>query len=147
MLALATFMQHSSVSANEIFKFRGENVNAFFINTDGCIETSVFVGATKGDSQSPPGPGSPVSQVVLFILQLDLCADERLVSAESVSTVSETDFQVAKKLGQATLNTTVTVTDLASDPPATFEVFIDLAWTGIGPLNRQNDNTHFKSPP
>ena len=147
MFALATFMQHSSVSANEIFKFRGESVNAFFTNTDGCIETSVFVAATKGDSQSPPGPGSPVSQVVIFISQFDLCTSERLVSAEGVSTVPEADFQVANKLEQATLNTTVTVTDFASNPPATFDVFIDLTWTGIGPLSRQNNNSHFITPP
>jgi hypothetical protein len=146
MFALAIFIQHSSVSANEIFKFRGESVNAFFTNTDGCIETSVFVAATQGASQSPPGPGSPVSQVVLFISQFDLCAGERLVSAESVSTVPEADFQVAKMLGQATLNTTVTVTDFASDPPASFDVFIDLTWTGVGALSRQSNNSHFKSP-
>jgi hypothetical protein len=146
MIALATFMEHSSVSANEIFKFRGESVNAFFTNTYGCIETSVFVAATQGASQSPPGPGSPVSQVVLFISQFDLCAGERLVSAESVSTVPEADFQVAKKLEQATLNTTVTVTDFASDSPATFDVFIDLTWTGIGSLSRQSNNSHFITP-
>jgi hypothetical protein len=88
-----------------------------------------------------------VSQVVLFISQFDLCAGERLVSAESVSTVPEADFQVAKMLGQATLNTTVTVTDFASDPPASFDVFIDLTWTGVGPLSRQNNNSHFITPP
>ena len=147
MIALATFMQHSSVSANENFKFRGESVNAFFTHTDGCIETSVFVAATGGDSQSTPGPGSPLSQVVIFILQFDLCAGERLVSAESVSTVPEADFQVSQKLEQATLNTTVTVTDFASDPPSTFDVFIDLTWTGMGPLSRESNNSHFITPP
>jgi hypothetical protein len=147
MFTLATFIQHSSVSANEIFKFRGESVNAFFAHTDGCIETSVFVAATKGVSQNPPGPGSPVSQVVLFLSQFDLCAGERLVSAESVSTVPEADFQVARGLAQATLNTTVTVTDFASDPPSTFDVFIDLTWTGIDPLSRESNNSHFITPP
>jgi hypothetical protein len=146
VFALATLMQSSNASAIEIFEFRGESVNAFFTNTDGCIETQVFVAATEGVSQNLPGPGSPVSQVVLFISQFDLCAGERLVSAESVSTVLEADFQVAKKLAQATLNTAVTVTDFASDPPATFDVFIDLTWTAIGPLSRDNNNSHFPSP-
>jgi hypothetical protein len=146
MFALATLIQSSSVSAVENFKFRGESANAFFTSTDGCIETQVFVAATEGVSQNPPGPGSPVSQVILFILQLDICADERLISAESVSTVPEADFQVDRKLAQATLNTTVTVTDFASDPPATYDVFIDLTWTATGPLIRDNNNFHFPSP-
>lgn len=146
MFALATFMQNSSVSATEIFKFRGDSVNAFFTNTDGCIETSVFVAATEGVSQNPPRPGSPVSQVALFISQFDFCTGTLLVSAESFSSVPEADFQVSKKLEQATLNTTVTVTNFASDPPASFDVFIDLTWTGTGILSRQSNKSHFKNP-
>jgi hypothetical protein len=96
MFTLATFMQHSSVLALEIFKFRGESVSAFFTNTDGCIETSVFVAATKGVSQNSPGPGSPVSQVGLFISQFDFCTGTLLVSAESLSSVPEADFQVSQ---------------------------------------------------
>ena len=143
MFAFATFMQNSSVSAIEIFKFRGDSVSALFTNTDGCIETSVFAAATQGISQSPPGPGSPVTQVALFILQYDFCTDTRLVSAEAVMDVPEADFQVSKKLEQATLNTTVTVTDFAADPPASFDVFIDLTWTATGPLSRQSNNSNF----
>ena len=147
MVALATFMQNSSVSALEIFKFRGESVSAFFTNTDGCIETSVFVAATKGVSQDSPGPGSPVAQVALFISQFDFCSGTLLVSAESLSSVPGADFQVSQKLEQATLNTTVTVMNFASDPPASFDVFIDLTWAGIGPLSRQSNNSHFITPP
>ena len=143
MFAFAAFIPNSSVSAMEMFKFRGESVSAFFTNTDGCIETSVFVAATEGVSQSQPGPGSPVTEVALFILQYDLCTDTRLVSAEAVTSVPEADFQVSKKLEQATLNTTVTVTDLAADPPASFDVFIDLTWMATGPLSRQNNNANF----
>ena len=143
MVAFATFMQYSSVSAIEIFKFRGDTVTAAFINTDGCIETSVFMAATEGVSQSPPGPGSPVTQVGLFILQYDVCTDTRLVSAEAVTDVPEADFQVSNKLEQATLNTTVTVTDYAADPAASFDVFIDLTWTATGPLSRQGNNSNF----
>ena len=145
VFALATLMQSSSVSAVENFKFRGESANAFFIHTDGCIETQVFVATTEGVSQTSPGPGSPVSQVILFISQVDICADQRLASAEGVSTVPEADFQVDKKLAQATLNTTVTVTDFATDPPATYDVSIDLTWTATGPLIRDNNNFHFPS--
>ena len=143
MFAFATFMQNSSVSAIEIFKFRGESVSALFTNTDGCIETSVFVAATEGVLQRPPGPGSPVTEVAILILQYDLCSDTRLVSAEALTSVPEADFQVSKKLEQATLNTTVTVTDFAADPIASFDVFIDLTWTATGPLSRQNNNINF----
>ena len=143
MFAFATFMQNSSVSAIEMFNFRGESVSALFTSTDGCIETTVFVAATEGVSQTAPAPGSPVTEVALFILQYDLCTDTRLVSAEALTSVPEADFQVSKKLEQATLDTTVTVTDFAADPPASFDVFIDLTWTATGPLSRQGDNVNF----
>lgn len=145
MFAFATFIPNSSVSAIEMFKFRGDSVSAFFTNTDGCIETSVFVAATEGVIQRPPGPGSPVTEVALLIFQFDVCSETRLVSAEAVTSVPEADFQVSKKLEQATLNTTMTVTDFAADPQASFDVFINLTWTATGPLSRQNNNSNFNN--
>ena len=145
MFAFATFIPNSSVSAIEMFKFRGDSVSAFFTNTDGCIETSVFVAATEGVIQSPPGPGSPVTEVALLIFQFDVCSETRLVSAEAVTSVPEADFQVSKKLEQAILNTTVTVTDFAADPQASFDVFINLTWTASGPLSHQNNNSNFNN--
>lgn len=144
MFAFATFIPNSSASAIEIFKFRGDSVSAFFTNTDGCIETSVFVAATQGVLQRPPG--SLVTEVAILIFQFDLCTDTRLVSAEALASVPEADFQVSKKLEQATLNTTVTVTDFAADPQASFDVFIDLTWTATGSLSRQNNNSNFSNP-
>jgi hypothetical protein len=143
---LATFVQHSSASALEHFKFKGESVLSIFTSTDGCIQTQVFVAATQGVSRSLPGPGNPVTEVALFILQEDICTDTRLISAESLSAIPAADFQVDKKLAQAILNTTVTATDYAADPPASFDVSIDLTWTATGPLTRANDNTHFHTP-
>src|SRR5688500_6194163 len=93
MFAVATFIPNSSVSAVEIFKFRGDSVSALFTNTDGCIETSVFVAATEGVIQRSPGPGSLVTEVALLIFQYDVCTDTRLVSAEALTSVPEADFQ------------------------------------------------------
>ena len=143
---LATFVQHSSASALEHFKFKGKSVMSIFTSTDGCIETQVFVAATQGVSRSLTGAGDPATEVALLILQLDICSDTRLVAAESLSTVPAADFQIDKKLAQATLNTTVTATDYAADPPASLDVFIDLTWTATGPLSRDNDNAHFQTP-
>jgi hypothetical protein len=42
-LALATFSQHFTASALDMFKFRGLGANASFSTVDGCIQTNVDV--------------------------------------------------------------------------------------------------------
>jgi hypothetical protein len=143
-LALTTFMQHSTASAATVFKFRGETASAFFSSTDGCIATDVFISATEGVSQNPPGKGDPISQAFIFISQYNFCTDTLLLNAEGFALLSNADFDVSGKLDLATLNTTINVFDFVSN--TSFDIFIDLTWTGIGPLSRQSNNSHFNTP-
>lgn len=143
-LMLATFSQHSTASAASVFKFRGESVSAFFSSIDGCVETNVFVSATEGNFQSSPGRPSPVSDLFLFISQYDFCTDTLLLSADAFAVLSDEEFEVARKLASATLITTVTAFEHVSETP--FDVSVDLTWTAVGPLSRQNNKSHFSTP-
>ena len=135
VLALTTFMQHSSASAASTFKFRDEGAFAFFSSVDGCILTDVSIFASDSNSQTPPGPGSPSSGTGLFISQYNLCTGEQLLGAEGFAPLADPDFQISGRFESATLSATVSVFDYVSGN--TFDVFVDLTWTGVGSLSRE----------
>jgi hypothetical protein len=145
-IALATFSQHTTASAGGNFKFRGDGADAFFSSTDpsGCIFTDVFIFASDGIFQNPPGPSGASSGTDLFMFQYDACANMVLLDAFGFASLAGPDFQVFGKLDSATLNATVNMYDYVSD--SFFDVFVDLAWMGNGPLVRQSSNSHFNSP-
>ena len=145
-IAMATFSQHTTASAGSVFHFKGKGADAFFstIDSSGCIFTDVFVFASEEIFQNPPGPRSASSGTFLFISQYDTCTNTLLLSADGFTSLGDPDFQATRKLNSATLIATVNVHDGVSD--SFFDVFVDLAWTGTGPLNRQNGRFHFHSP-
>jgi|SRR5215207_7151695 len=143
-LSLTVFSQRTTASAADTFKFSGESAQTTFSTIDGCILTEVGVLTSEGIFKSPPGKGNPTSEAFLIISQVDLCTDTYIFFANGSAQLADTDFQVSGKLESATLNTTVSVFDQVSQ---TFlDVFVDLAWTGVGPLSRESTNFHSKSP-
>ena len=145
-LALATFSQTTTASAGSVFHFKGQGADAFFSTTDpsGCIFTDVFVFASEEVFQNPPGPRSASSATSLFISQYDACTGTQLLAADGFASLADPDFQVLGKLNSATLTATVSMFDFVSG--TSFDVDVNLAWTGAGPLSRQNGNSHFHSP-
>lgn len=143
-LALAAFGQHSTASAGGNFKFRGDTADAFFSTFDGCVFTDVFVFASDGINQSPPGPGGASSGANLFISQYDVCTDTQLLAAEGFASLAPSDFQVGGKLSSASLSANVGMFDYVSSTP--FDVSVNLTWTGNGPTVRQSSSSHFSSP-
>jgi len=63
---------------------------------------------------SAPGKPGNVSEVELFVEQLDTCQDVLVLSAESTTAVSASEFQIDKKLESARLTKTVELTDSLS---------------------------------
>lgn len=145
-LALTVFGPNTVASAAEIFKAKGLSAEAYFSSVDpsGCIVTDAAVFARDESTQNPPGPGTPSSSVFLYISQYDYCNDLQLLYAEGFSELAITDFQISKNLQWAILNTTVNVYDYVS--ATNFDVYVDLTWTGIGGLSRQNSHFHFHAP-
>ena len=144
-LAAATFGQYTTASAGDIFHFKGRAADAFFSSSpDGCFFTDVFVFASEEIFQNPPGPAGTFSGTFLFISQYNVCEGTQLLAAEGFAQLGDPDFQITRKLTSATLSATVNVFDSVSG--ASFDVGVNLAWTGAGPLSRQNGNSHFHSP-
>ena len=144
VLALAVFSQHSTALAGGNFKFRGDSADAYFSDFDGCVYTDVYVFASDGINQSPPGPGGASSGTSLFIYQYDSCTDTQLLAAEGFASLAGPDFQVAGKLSSAALNATVSMYDYVSG--TSFDVDVNLTWTGGSETSRQSSNYHFDSP-
>ena len=139
-LMLTTFLQHSSASATEVERFTVQGVGAVFTNTQGCILTNVNVQAYEAVNQFPPENKITTRIVYLIIDQFDTCTNTQLLYAEGNAPVAKKDFRLAGNLDSATLNTTVALVDLQSG--ATFDVFVNLTWTAIGPLTRSGNNNN-----
>ena len=129
-------------SALDMFKFRGSGANASFSTVDGCIQTKVDVFTAEAFIQVFPGNVDPFSSVNIFISRYDVCEDIQLLVAEGVADLAEPDLEISKKLDHAMLNTTVNVLDSLTGN--TFDVSVNLAWTGIGTVTHERRNFHFR---
>jgi hypothetical protein len=139
-LLLTTFLQHSAASATEVEKFTFQGVGAVFASTQGCILTNVNVQAYEAVNQFPPENKITTRIVYLLIDQFDTCTNTQLLYAEGNAPVAKKDFRLAGNLDSATLKTTVTLVD--SQFGATFDVFVNLTWTAVGPITRSGNNTN-----
>ena len=70
---------------------------------------------------------------------------EQLIFGEAFGWLEEGDLQVSKKLGSATLNTTLIDFEDASGGPIR-EVYVDLTWSATEPATRSSGRTHFTTP-
>ncbi len=154
VLAVLTLPTTTWAAETFHFKFQGQRAEAFFFSMDlsGCIFTNVEVSAGDNsdiflDSPGPPSSSS-ASQANITISQFDICMLMPLLFAtcpDPFAPLAEDDFQVIGiKLDSARLNTTLECLDFLS--LSSFNVNVDLDWTGAGDLSRQNDNSHFHSP-
>jgi hypothetical protein len=122
---------------------RGPLVNALFTTFDpsGCIETDTFVTANKPSYQQLPG--RPVTTVVagVSIFVYDWCTDTTILQAVGDSEAFPLGaLQVSNQLDRATLSGTLTLTNI--DTNATFDVDVNVTWTGTSAIHRDDVNTN-----
>lgn len=146
VLAIATFGEYSTAEAVNLYNFRGLGANASFSSVDGCIRTNVDIFTAEATLQTSPGSGDPFSSVNIFINQYDTCTDPetRLLTAEGVADLAESDLQIDTRLNWAQLNTVVTMVDTLSGN--TFDAAIDLIWNGNAPVTREHSVLHDNLP-
>jgi hypothetical protein len=122
--------------------FKGLFADAFFHRVDGCIETSVDV---FGEDGRTSGPGHPTasSDAFLFIEQINLCNDTRLLDALGAATLSAEEFKMNRKLSAASLFTTITVQDSVGG--SSFPVDVEVSWRGRGATSREIGHFHIKT--
>jgi hypothetical protein len=132
-LAVVSFSQHTTAWAGDNMETKTSSAEAFFSSVDpsGCITTFVWVFA-----------GEPSSQAGLIIRQYDACTFTLLLDAYGSAELADPEFQVAVgNLASATLETTVNTYDYVSG--SSFDVYVDLTWTGIGTPNRYTSNSQW----
>ena len=144
VLLLAGFLQTDNALAGNVLKFKGKSAEAFFFSEADCVGTFVFVFANKGQSQSPPGPWTRGTVADVFIDQFDFCNETLLLSAFGSALVDDSAFQINRDISSATLSATINVWDFVSE--TSFDVVVNMAWTGTGDLSRENSHSHFSSP-
>jgi hypothetical protein len=122
---------------------RGPLINAFFSSMDptDCIETDTFVSANRPTDQLLPGPGTTTGIGSVSIFEYDSCTDTTLLQAVGeIDTLSAADFQVSRQLDWASLNTTITVTNI--DTGDLFDVSVNVALVGTSDIHRDDENTN-----
>lgn len=140
-LALATLGRHTSAQALFMSKFNGYGASASFVNMEGCLQTNVDIFTNEGMLKEGQGKPKPVSNINIYISRYDLCENVQVLYVDAVTVLPEPDLQIATKLQEATLSTTLNVTDTVTGN--TFDMVIDIAWVGMGPTTRARHNFRF----
>ena len=140
-LVMATLLPAAPVQALMSSKFRGGGAMAFFASLEGCIQTNVDIFTGEGMRQDARGKPQPFSSVNIYISQYDICMETQLLYVDAIADLPEPDLQIDRALRSASLDTTLNVTDTVTGN--TFDIVIDIAWTGISPLTRDHYNFRF----
>jgi hypothetical protein len=104
------------------------------------VETDVFVSANSGTEQDHPGT-TAYGVASVSIYRYDACTDATLVQAVGLNDALQSDeFQVSKQLDWASLDTTISVTDI--DTGNAFDVDVKIDWTGTSDISRDHSNSN-----
>ena len=126
------------------YRYKGEAATAYYSYTnDGCIYTDLYVFA--GETTSKSGPGAPVKgKVADFSLnQYDFCNDAWLSGAYGYVDLTSANFSIDNKLNNAHLQSNVAMYDWNTGN--SFDLAVDLTWTGIGDLTRNKSSYQYES--
>ena len=137
VLLLGTFSPPSGASAAaEVFHFKGRSATAFFnsIDPSGCFATSATVGGVEERLHRPPGKGSSSGLAFALVSLFNICTDTRVVNAFGTTELSKGDLKITGNLDLVRLTTTITVFDEISG--SSFDLFVDLTWSGTGEIMR-----------
>src|SRR5215216_1444551 len=142
-VVLGMFSQPIGASAADVFHFRGQGVEATFVNVDpsGCLYTSVYLVAAEQVTQNPPGAPDPSAGILVQYFQADFCTNTVFHSASATVPLSESELDFTGKLHLATLHTTVTVFEFVSNAPT--DITIDLTWRATNPRLFDNLHSHY----
>jgi len=143
LLMLSPSVASAASSKVTVENLRGPLVNASFSSTDpsGCIQTDTFVTANRPTDQQLPGRGTTTGIAAVSIFEFDSCSDTTLLQAVGeTDTVNAADFQVSRQYDWASLRTTITLTNI--DTGKTFDVDVNVAWTGTSDIRRDHSNTN-----
>jgi hypothetical protein len=125
---------HAASGTTTQFKFHGLSAQANFDNTDGCIETFVFVDGFQNTVNKQTFSGADV-----FIGKVNNCTNTSLLNASGGT--DSPSFQIDQELLSASLSATIPVTDSVSGN--TFLVSVNMTWTSTSAIGHQNATSHY----
>ena len=129
----------SAQSSNtEVIAFRGFGATAVFNIVEGCIKTQVIVVASETSAPGQPTGKQDSAAVLLDRRNTDDCGGETLLFGSGSGPVK---FDVAPRLSSAEVHGVVPVNDTVSG--RTLDVAVDVAWTGVGELERSANHFSF----
>lgn len=126
------------------FKYKDEAAIVYFSgSTDGCIYT--VTGLMVGQLASQSSPGAPNTDITINvdISQIDLCQVVFLSGASGFAILPAGAFQIDKQLTAARLQGTLPMQSYTTGE--TFDLALDLTWTGQGDRSRERDNSHYQA--
>lgn len=142
---------------SDTFSYKGDSESSFasFSSVDEAgIQTNITINAHDNTRHVAPGAVETSSGVELQIFQFDStcppwisgCPTYIMIARAINAPLADKDFQApAVALGSwAKFNTTVNVFDQVSN--ASFDVFIDMTWTCLGDVTRDNRGYRFVLP-
>jgi hypothetical protein len=138
-----TAVADAASSKVSVVNQRGPLVNASFTSFDasGCIETDTFVTANLPAYQQLPGQPVTTLAAGVSIFEYDSCTDSTILQASGDTVaLSLADLQVSKQLDWATLSARLTLTNI--DTNATFDVDVNVAWSGTSTIHRDDVNSN-----
>jgi hypothetical protein len=144
LLVLAPFSVVSAATDKvTVENLRGPLVNGYFSALDptGCVETDTFVTANRPTYQQLPGRGTTTVVGGVSIFQYDSCTDTVLLQAVGeIDSSSDAVLHVSRQLLWATLNASITLTNI--DTGDTFDVSVDVAFTSTSAIHRDSENSN-----
>jgi len=144
LLVLAPFSVVSAATDKvTVENLRGPLVNGYFSALDptGCIETDTFVTANRPTDQLLPGRGTTTIVGAVSIFRYDSCTDTVLLQAVGeIDSSSAAVFRVSRQYLWASLNATITVTNI--DTGDTFDVSVNVAFVSTSSIHRDTENTN-----
>jgi hypothetical protein len=139
MVVAGTSQVASAQSSNtEVIASRGSSAAASFNTSEGCIDTDVFVVASK--TSAPGQPTGKQESAVVILDRRNSCTDEVLLDGSGSSL--DVKFDLAPFLRSAELHGVVPVHDEVSG--RTLDVALDVVWTGVGKLETFAEHSSFE---
>jgi hypothetical protein len=144
LLALITAALLPSVARAEttVSRFKGISAYASFTSIDptGCIYSYTDVSVYENVSRTS-GSSSEYSVAYAYFFQYDYCQNLYLNDFYGSANLAPNAFDTRGKLRSAHLVTTMDVYSYQTN--STFQVSIDLTWTGVGDIVR--GNSHYRT--
>ncbi|WP_162935018.1 hypothetical protein [Pseudomonas cavernae] len=130
----------ATAAAADVFRFKGENVVARFLDvpSDPCVSTAVVIQVVNGVARNHPGETELSTLLFLVFTQFDTCSSVVLKNINAVQPIPARDLSVGPK--SALLNTNAFFHDFTTNADYNFQ--INLAWSCVSPHQRTHGTNH-----